>query len=843
MLRVSLRNLQMHTLRLLLTIAAVTIGVAFISGTFVLSDTMSKAFDELYTGLSGDTDVVVRSQAAFTDYSVQSEARPLPEDLVATISDVPGVQVAEGSVTGFALILDKDGAPIQPGGAPTLASSVGGDARLAGEFTYQQGRAPSDPDEVTIDARSAEGAGFVIGDTVQIVLHDGNHAFSLSGITGFGETDSLAGATLAGFDLRTSQDLLGKSGQVDQISVLAAPDVDVTELRSDIEAVIPTGVEALSGAEVADESAAAMQEGLAFFSQVLLVLAAVSLLVGSFVIWNTFNVLVAQRRREVGLLRAVGATRRQVLAGIMAESAVVGVISAGLGLLAGLGLAAGLRELVLLIGIEVPSTATAIEPRTVAAALLVGVGVTLVAAAAPAWAATRVAPIEALRVAQPTTDDVSTRRRTTGWVLLGAGLCGLSVCAAVGDLMALTGLAGLLAFVGLVVAGPSLAQAAARLADHGRPGSGWRLAARNIARVPRRAAATALALSIGVTVVAAIAVTATSMQESVAQTVTGANRSDFILQPGGAGSGISPSVAGLLREVDDLDTVVELRYSGARVEGEDASVVGLDAAGLEEVVDLALPEGSLDLGPGRMLIGAAEAERLGVGVGDDLTITFPEGGQTVLTVAATLGAGPTSLIGSPYLVSAEDFSANVTSRMDSSILVTAAPGADLAATETLLEQSLADYPNVRISDPDELTAATQASMDQVFGLVTALLLLAVVVAVLGIVNTLVLSVLERTRELGLMRAVGATRRQIRGVVRRESVIMAVLGALSGSVLGTLSGVALSRAMGSQGITVVSVPTTQLLVYLVVAAAVGVLAAIGPARRASNVDMMRAVVQQ
>ena len=843
MLRVSLRNLQMHTLRLLLTIAAVTIGVAFISGTFVLSDTMNKAFDELYTGLSGDTDVVVRSQTAFTDYSVQSEARPLPGDLVSTIAAVPGVQVAEGSVTGFALILDKDGVPIQPGGAPTLASTVGGDVALAGDVTYRAGSAPHGPDQATIDARSAEGAGFVVGDTVEIVLHDGSHTFTITGITGFGEADSLAGATLAGFDLQTSQDLLGKTGQVDQISVLAAPGTDVPELKADVEAVIPTGAEALSGAEAAGQGAAAMQEGLEFFSQVLFALAAVSLLVGSFVIWNTFNVLVAQRRREVGLLRAVGATRRQVLAGILGESTVIGIISAGLGLLAGLGLAAGLRELVQLIGIEVPTTTTALEPRTVLAALLVGVGVTLVAAAAPAWAATRVAPIEALRVAEPTTDDVSTGRRTTGWVLLGAGLSGLMLCAVVGDLMVLTALAALLAFVGLVVAGPSLAQAAAWLADHGRPGNGWRLAARNIARVPRRAAATALALSVGVTVVAAIGVTATSMQESVAQTVTGANRSDFILQPGGAGAGISPSVAGLLRQVDDIDTVVELRYSGARVEGADASVIGVDVAGLTDVVDLGVAEGGLDLGPGRMLMGAAEAENLGVTVGDDVTLTFPETGKTVFTVTGTLGSGPTSLLGSSHLISIEDFSAHVTSPLDSSVLLAAAPGVDLAATETLLAQTLADYPNVRISDPDELTAAAQASMDQVFGLVTALLLLAVIVAVLGIVNTLVLSVLERTRELGLMRAVGATRRQVRTVVRRESVIMSVLGAVSGIVLGTLSGVGLSRAFSSEGITVVAVPTTQLVMYLLVAAAVGVLAAIGPARRASNVDMLRAVMQQ
>jgi putative ABC transport system permease protein len=300
-------------------------------------------------------------------------------------------------------------------------------------------------------------------------------------------------------------------------------------------------------------------------------------------------------------------------------------------------------------------------------------------------------------------------------------------------------------------------------------------------------------------------------------------------------------VADLLRETDTVGTVVELRQSGARIEGEDASVAGLDPVGLEDVIDLGVAEGSLDLGPGRMLMDATEAERLGIEVGDEVTLTFPETGDTVLTVTAMLDTGLSSLVGSPYVVSLQDFSANVTSPLDASILVTAAEGADLGATQELLTQTLVDYPNVRISDPDELTAAAQGSMDQVFGLVTALLLLAVVVAVLGIVNTLVLSVLERTRELGLMRAVGATRRQVRSVVRRESVIMAVLGAVSGIVLGTLSGVALSRAMSSQGITVVAVPTSQLIVYVLVAALVGVVAAIGPAHRASNVDVLRAVM--
>jgi putative ABC transport system permease protein len=839
MLRLALRNLQMNTLRLILTTAAIAIGVAFVSGTFVLSDTTNKAFDQLYDGLTANTDVVVRSQAAFTDNGFQSEARPVPETLLGTVAAVPGVDVAEGSVTGFALLLDKAGTPIQPGGAPTLATSVGGNAALAGDFSLRQGRMPSGPTEVTIDARSATGAKYVVGDTVRVVLHDGTHAFTLVGITGFGDSDSLAGATLAGFDLATAQQVLGKAGTVDQISVIAGDGVDTSELVPQIAATLPHGIETLSGATLASEGAAAMQSGLAIFTQVLLAFAAVSLLVGSFVIWNTFNVLVAQRRREVGLLRAVGATRRQVLGGILVESAAIGLLATAVGLLGGVGLAVGIRRLLMLVGVEVPSTTVALEPRTIIAALVVGVGVTMVAAAVPAWAATRVAPIEALRDAAPTTDEGGSRRGVIGAVVLSLGVLGLVTCALVGDQRPLTAVASLASFVGLVIAGPALARGTARLASHGRRGGGWRMAARNVARSPRRAAATAMALTIGVAVVSAVTVTATSLRESVGQTVSAGNRADFFLQPLGSGAGISPSAATAVRDLDGVDAVVELKYSGAQVNGTRSTIVAVDPTDLGQVLDLGTG-GVLDLDPGSIAIARTEATTLGVGVGDTVVVTYPESGPTTLTVTALFANTSTGLTGSPYLVSVKDFQANVTSTLDRVVLVAAAPDADLTLTRAAVTTALAGYPNITISNPAQLTQAAQDSTDQLLGLVTALLLLAVVVAILGIVNTLVLSVLERTRELGLMRAVGATRRQIRTIVRRESVLMALLGAVTGIALGTLSGVALSRSLSEQGITTVAVPTTQLLLYLAVAAIVGVLAAIGPARRASRVNLLTAM---
>ncbi|MEV1288595.1 FtsX-like permease family protein [Micromonospora sp. NPDC049679] len=839
MLKLSLRSLLAHKLRLLLTVAAVTLGVAFVSGTFVLSDTMSRAFDQLYAGLAKGTDVNVRATSAYSDISTQGQTRPLDEKLVESVRQVPGVASAEGSLTGYALILDKQGKPVQPGGAPTLGSGIHADVSLSGNFTFRQGGAPTRPDEVTIDAASAKKVGYRVGDRVKIVFQDGTQEFTLVGIVGFGETDSMAGATLASFEKRTAQKLLGKVGKVDQIDVRATAGVSAEQLRDRIAKVLPGGVEAITSQEAADQGSKAVRDGLGIFTTVLLVFAAVSLLVGSFVIWNTFNVLVAQRRREVALLRAVGAVRRQVLGGIVIEAFVVGLVSAAIGIGAGVGLAVGIRALLKAIGIEVPTTTAVVAPRTVIAALLVGVVVTVGAAVVPSWKATRVAPIEALRQASPVTGRIGRPRQIAGIVLLLAGAAGLIVAAVTKNQPALTGLSTLVAFAGLVTAGPLLARGVAQLADRGRPGGGWRIAARNIGRAPKRAAATALALTIGLAVVCAVSVTAASTKTSVADSVNGGNRSDLILKPTGQGGGISPAAAEILRSRQDLAAVIELRFSAARVNDQNGFVAGLDTAGLPSVADLDIRSGALaDFRDGTLLLSTKQAAALDKKVGDTVTVTFPETGATTVRVAATFERE--SIIGTGYVVTLADYARHVTSRLDQAILVKAAPGADPAAVKTSVTAALSAYPNVKTSDPAELTKDAQASVDQLLGMVTALLLLAVIVAVLGIVNTLVLSVVERTRELGLMRAVGATRRQVRTMVRRESVLMSLLGAAAGVVLGTGAGVALARSLTSEGITAVSVPVGTLVSYLVVAALVGVLAAIGPARRASRVDVLGAI---
>ncbi|HEY0905029.1 MAG TPA: FtsX-like permease family protein [Marmoricola sp.] len=841
MLRVSLRNLLVSKLRLLLTVLAVTIGVTFVSGTFVLSDTMVKAFDQLYGGLTSGTDVVVKSEAAYdADIAVTGgQVKPMDEAVVAQVARVPGVEVAEGGVFGFALILDKDGDPVQPGGAPTLGTSLVEDSRLAGEVTLRAGRMPSGGDEVAVDARTAQKVGYRLGDRVDIVLQDGRQTFTLVAIIGFGETDSILGATMAGFDLPTAQDVLGKEGVVDQVDVLAGQGVTARELRDRVADALPPGVEALTGEQVAADGTAAVRDSMGVFTTVLLVFAGISVVVGSFVIWNTFSVLVAQRRREVALLRAVGATRRQVLTGVLLEAALVGLVAGVVGLLLGVGLAAGIRSLLTLVGVELPTTSPALEPRTVVAALAVGLMVTMVAAVAPAWSATRVAPMEALRNADPANVAIGRTRRVVGVGLTSVGVGGLVASAVAGDRRWSTILATVTTFAGFVVVGPVLVRGLARLADHGRRGGRGRMAARNLARNARRSAATALALTIGLTVVAAVAVTAASLKDSVSDAVTGGNRADLVLEPLGTGIGVSRSVAELLRARDDVTDVVELRETAAQVNGRSSFVTAMDTAGLDRVIDLGIETGSVDrLAPGSVLVSTTAAEDLGLGTGDPVTITFPETGDRQLRVAGTFSRG--ALINATYVLALPEFDANVSSKLDGAILVNVAAGADPAAAKAAIEAAVQDYPNVTVNDSADITRNAQDSVDQLLGIVSAMLFLAVLVAILGVVNTLALSVMERTRELGLLRAVGATRRQVRAVVRRESLLMALLGAVTGIVLGTMAGIALSRALVAEGITTVAVPAGTLAIYLVVAIGVGLLAAIGPARRASKVDILRAV---
>ncbi|WP_433619142.1 ABC transporter permease [Dactylosporangium sp. CA-139114] len=845
MLTLTLKGLRARKVRLFLTAISIMLGVAFVSGTLVLTDTVNAAFDQLYAGLTKGTDVTVRATSAFTDTSTLQSTKPLPQTLVDTVRRVDGVAAAEGSVTGYALMLDKTGKPIQPGGAPTLGSGYTTDRELAGGFSLRSGRAPQAADEVVVDAATAGKYSYRPGDDIGIIFASGGQRrFTVVGIAGFGQADNLAGATLATFEMTAAQQLLGKVGQYDTIDARGRPGVSADELRSRISRVLPAGVEAVTSATIASEASKSIQNALSMFTKIFLGFAAVSLLVGSFIIWNTFSILVAQRGREHALLRAIGAGRRQILGSVLTEAIVVGLVASVLGLGLGLAVAGGLRGLLGAVGMELPNTALQLHSRTAIAAFAVGVLVTLVAALAPAWRATRIPPIAALREAAGPVKRVAPWRLAVGGLLLVGGVAGLARAISADSQTAAAGLGTLATVLGVMMLAPVAVRPLVRVlgAPISRSVTGG-MGRLNAARSPRRTASTANALIIGLALVVAVTVVASSIKASVGDVLDRANRADLILKANNQfAPGIPAGVADKLRGLPEADTVSEMRWGTARVDAASTPMAAVDPATVERVANLGIVSGSVSaLGPDAILLSVDVAKAKGLHAGSPLTVTFAQTGEHQLRVAGTFT--DTTLIGTPYVISLDTYDANFSDRLDIAVLVAAKKDVSTAQIKQLATTTLAEYPNVAISDANDLKDTQSKSVDQLLGMVSVMLLLAVVIALLGVVNTLVLSVLERTRELGLLRAVGMTRRQVRSAVRWEAVLIAAVGAVLGLVLGLAFGAAFSRALASIGIITVDVPVVQPLVYAVVAILAGVIAAIAPARRAAKVDILRAVVTQ
>ncbi|WP_169946286.1 ABC transporter permease [Microbispora sp. H11081] len=846
MLRVALKGLAARKLRLVLTAISIALGVSFVTGTFVLGDTMTATFDKMYSDLGQGTDVTVRGRPAFTDTTTLGSGRAMPEAVVDTVRKVPGVAAAEGGLTGYALMLDKSGTPIQPGGAPTLGVSYAQDRGLAGAIAPRAGRGPSGPGETAIDAATARKYGFAPGDRIRIVFESGKPAeFTVAGVLGFGDADNLAGATLAAFDLRTAQTVLRMEGKVDEISVRASDGISPDELRTRVAAVLPADLEAVTSATVAGEASKAVRDGLGFFTTAFLGFAGVSLLVGAFLIWNTFSILVAQRGREHALLRAIGARRRQLLGSVLTEAVAIGLLASALGLGLGLLVAGALRGLLASVGIDVPTTTIELQPRTVVAALVVGLGVTLAAALVPAWKATRIPPIAALRESAAPARTLPKGRIIAGGVLLVAGLPALAWAVAGPSRGGAAAIGSLATFLGLILLAPALVRPLVAVlgAPVARLGMAGALARQNAGRAPRRTASTATALMIGLAVVVAMTVVATSMKASVADVMERANRADLILKASSQlAAGIPADAADELRGLPEAGVVSPMRYGRIQVAGKTTSVAAVDPRTAEQVADIGVSSGSLPkLADGEVMVAADEAKTHGWRLGDEVTLRFPQTGDQVMRLAGTYT--DTTLLGAGYLVTLAAHEANFSGRLDAVVLVRAAEGVPADDLKRSVRAALAGYPNVAVQDTDEFNAAQSATVDQLLGLVNVLLGLAVLIALLGVVNTLALSVLERTRELGLLRAVGMTRRQVRACVRWEAVLVAAIGSVLGTVLGLALGTAAARALADEGITVLQVPVALPLVYAVAAAAAGVLAAITPARKAAKVDVLRAVVAE
>jgi putative ABC transport system permease protein len=837
MWRVTIKGLLAHKLRLTLTALAIVLGVTFISGTFVLTDTLHNTFSNLIGNIYAKVDLQVRGVAQFSHTSVGQTAtrNPIPESLLSTVEAVPGVESAEGGLTGYAQFVSPDGKAIG-GNSGSIGLSYDPNPDLS-SLHLVAGRAPTGPNDVVMDAGTAKKYHVAVGQQVKVLLAGPTQSFTVVGIVKFGTADNIAGASIAAFALPTAQQVLDERGHLDDINVLIKPGADLSTVQQAIQAAIPTGVQVVTGKTVASEQTDSVDQALGIFNTALLVFAFISLFVGAFTIFNTFSITVGQRTRELALLRIVGASRRQVFRSVLAEAGLVGLVASIIGLGAGIGAAVGLEGLLRVFGITFPSASLVFRPRTAVIGLAVGVGVTVVAAISPARRAVRISPIEAISLHQAGTEVSSRRRLTIGGFLGLAGIVLLAIGLGASKLP-LVGIGAAAIFLAAAMLAPVVARPVSSII--GRPLARWlgisgRLGRENSMRSPRRTAQTASALMIGLALVSAITVFGASLSKSATSSVDQAISADLIITNSSQSQpGISNAVAPLVAKVPGV-TVTDTAYDGQVQVGdslEDLTAVG--TATLAQTVILRMESGSAaSLDSGDLLIDTTTASSKHLHVGDTLAVKYAKTGTVDMHVGGIFKTN--ALLGS-YVVSNAFFLSHFDQTLPIAVLArTATPSVEQAVTT-----ALAAFPNAQIQSKAEFEKSQKQQVDKLLGLVYALLALAVIIALIGIINTLMLSVFERTREIGLLRAVGMTRRQIRAMVRAESVILALFGALIGIVIGTGLGLALVSSLHSQGISDTAVPIPELIGFLVLAALLGLFAATFPARRAARLDVLAAI---
>ena len=846
MLRVTLKSLLARKLRLLLTASAVVLGVAFVSGTLMLGDTLNSTFDKLFATAYSGTDVGVRGKSAFdvnvADGGDPAQSRPpVPAEVLDTVRGVDGVREAEGDYAGFAQIVRPDGKVVETSGAPTIGGAWLGTSPL-NPYRLVEGSAPTASGEVAVDSATATDNSLKVGDRIGVLTQTGPTEATVTGIVGFGDGTGLAGATITLFDQATARTVLSEGGGFSEVLAVGDGTVDDSTLRARVAKALPPGFVALTGDQLAAQESGSIKDALSFFSTFLLVFAVISIFVGSFIIFNTFSMLVAQRSRELALLRALGASRGQVNRAVVLEAGVVGLLGSTLGLGLGVLLSFGLQALVGALLGDLPSDGLVFRANTVFWAYLTGVVVTVLSAVAPARRATHIPPVAAL------SDDVALpaaslrRRAILGSVVLGLGVAAMAAGLVGGAGILWVGIGALGIFLGAAMLSPFLSRPMIGGLGSVLPrlwGSTGRLARENARRNPRRTAATASALMIGLALVAAGGVLGASITKSANAIIDKSIGADFIVTTANF-TPIPAAVADELRGVDGVDAVTAFRAGQAEIGGSVASLQGVTADTVDRTLRLDVVSGDLAaLGRGEMLVSKKKATEQGWQVGDRIPVVFGRTGSTDLVLGGTYAENQ---IAGDYLISLGTYEQNYTQKLDQVVALTVKPDADVEAVRAGITRT-ADSSNLQIRDQSEFKDEQRQQINQLLGFIFVLLALAVLIAALGIVNTLALSVIERTREIGLLRAVGMGRRQVRRMIRLESVVISVFGTLLGLVLGVALGSALVQALNDEGIDQLVIPYGQLVVYLLVGAVIGVVAAVWPARRAARLDVLRAITTE
>ena len=842
MLKMSWKGVLAHKVRLALTGLAIVLGVAFISGSFVFTDRMSSAFDDLFAGSTDGIDLIVQEGG-----SLGFIAGKVPEEVLDRVVAVDGVAQAIPSIQGYAQMIDKEGEPIGGTGPPTFGFSIDAAEFETSITSFVEGRLPG-PGEAMIDVFTARANGFEVGDRVDVIFTTGVETLEIVGTLGFGDADNMLGATVVALDLGEAQRLMGYEGSYATISVVADEGVNAEQLRNAVESAIANpDIEVVLAADELAEQLEQVDTVLGFFNTFLVAIGAIALFVAAFLISNTFRIIVSQRTRELALLRAVGATGGQMTLIVVLEAFIVGVIASAIGIGVGVLLAIGIQGSLEAFGISFPSGALVIKPRTILFGMGFGVFFTMVSAIIPAVRAARVPPVAALRETSVGFSKPLRKRviagvgiTTVGLVMLFAGLFG-----SFSKAVLVMGIGAGLTFIGVAVIAPFFSRGFGRIFGAPLPrlfGVPGRLAQENAIRKPRRMAATASALMIGVALVSILAVLAASAKTTIKGAVEDEVIAEYQVEARGfadpTSTGVSPALKESLATVPGVEYVSSYRV-GPYLEPGSTTTLFLAAADeyLDKVIRLEVPSGSFgDLGPGGVMVDADWAEDRGLGIGDSLTIELREGRPADFRVVATFSLD--LFQGVPIVMSLDDFQENYSIGLEAMVMIKLADGVDAEEIRPALEALVAEYPNVEMSNAAEYVAKTAGQVDTFLNILTALLGLAILIAFLGIMNTLALSIFERKREIGLLRAVGMTRRQVRRMIRWEAILIAVFGAVIGLVVGSLLGIAIVYGIGSG--LLLTVPVGTLVGYAVVAAIGGFLASLWPAYSGSKTDLLAAI---